>query len=455
MVGLSGGGWTTQLMAAIDPRIKQSVPVAGSAPLYVRNSASQGGTVGDLEQYYVPMYNENVQPNGSGGGVATWLEMYALGGYGAGRRQIQVTNEFDDCCFSGTFPNTYKTIVSDTVSNLGAGQWEHVLDSVATGHQISRHAIDTVIDPLFGIANPVPTPANLPQVDQFNNQTNAFPGGWSLDPASIAGTTALENAGAVTLRGPGLSSIVHDVPFNPQAMHPITLTMSLDSMTADNAMGVFITDDIAARPHHLGVLFLPGGKQIAVNADNGGGFDGAGDRVILGTLPTYNGGPATMSLTFDEAGFSVVFNAAAAGTFSSPVRPWSDVPNGFDLASLGENAWVFLQSFDTNGGTAASAKVNSLSILGTNPFPAGDVNFDGTVNIFDINLVSSHWNTAGPYGDANADGEVNIFDINLISAHWGETITVGGTLAPEPGSLAMVLLGAALLAVASVSRRPR
>jgi dienelactone hydrolase len=32
MVGLSGGGWTTTVAAAIDPRIDLSIPVAGSLP---------------------------------------------------------------------------------------------------------------------------------------------------------------------------------------------------------------------------------------------------------------------------------------------------------------------------------------------------------------------------------------------------------------------------------------
>ena len=61
----------------------------------------------------------------------------------------------------------------------------------------------------------------------------------------------------------------------------------------------------------------------------------------------------------------------------------------------------------------------------------GDVNFDGVVSIFDINLVSANWNTPGPTGDANGDHAVNIFDINLISAHWGDNI-YGGSGAHQP-----------------------
>ena len=57
------------------------------------------------------------------------------------------------------------------------------------------------------------------------------------------------------------------------------------------------------------------------------------------------------------------------------------------------------------------------------------MNFDGVVNIFDINLVSAHWGDTGPSGDANGDTIVNIFDINLISANW----------TPSPGAGAAVV----------------
>ena len=47
MIGLSGGGWTTTVYAAIDPRIVKSIPVAGTLPLYLRGDHYNH----DLEQY--------------------------------------------------------------------------------------------------------------------------------------------------------------------------------------------------------------------------------------------------------------------------------------------------------------------------------------------------------------------------------------------------------------------
>ncbi len=85
MIGLSGGGWTTNIIAAIDNRIKYSFSIAGSMPLYYR----YGGSLGDIEQYIPQLYRD----------VAGYLDIYILGAFGKGRKQIQILNRYDDCCF--------------------------------------------------------------------------------------------------------------------------------------------------------------------------------------------------------------------------------------------------------------------------------------------------------------------------------------------------------------------
>lgn len=89
----------------------------------------------------------------------------------------------------------------------------------------------------------------------------------------------------------------------------------------------------------------------------------------------------------------------------------------------------------------------------------GDVNNDGIVNIFDINLVSGNWSPkADPdfyAGDANNDGLVNIFDINLISSNWSLTQPPPGAAAavPEPSTLVLATLGVAALGLGLGRRR--
>ena len=85
----------------------------------------------------------------------------------------------------------------------------------------------------------------------------------------------------------------------------------------------------------------------------------------------------------------------------------------------------------------------------------GDVNGDGFVDIFDINLVSANWGSpGGPTGDANGDGNVDIFDINLISSNWAPA-PGGAAAVPEPSSAVLIALGLLGLAGAAGARSRR
>jgi hypothetical protein len=134
MIGLSGGGWATHISAAIDARINLSIPVAGAYPLFLR--PYYPGSEGDTEQILPALYKDR----------ASWLDLYILGADDSGRRQIQLLNQYDSCCFYGVGSDTYKDIVRRAVKNLG-GQWECVLDSTHKSHQISVWAIEKVILP--------------------------------------------------------------------------------------------------------------------------------------------------------------------------------------------------------------------------------------------------------------------------------------------------------------------
>jgi hypothetical protein len=123
---------------------QQSIPVASPMPRYLKSG-------GDAEQFYDPLFRE-IDTGGTphadtADGVASWLEIFALGGYGAGRRQIQLLNLYDSCCFSGDGFLTYKDFVSDQVDSLGTGNWDFVSDTSHSQHLISSWAIEHVISP--------------------------------------------------------------------------------------------------------------------------------------------------------------------------------------------------------------------------------------------------------------------------------------------------------------------
>ena len=140
MVGLSGGGWTTTVYAAIDPRVILSFPWRERFPLYLRND----GSVGDVEQTLPDFYR-----------IAGYLDLYVLGSSGAGRKQVQILNERDDCCFGVAqhkTPATYKEdlrgyerLVQQTLGRLGAGAFKLHIDSIAPHHMISGYASTNLI----------------------------------------------------------------------------------------------------------------------------------------------------------------------------------------------------------------------------------------------------------------------------------------------------------------------
>ena len=153
MTGLSGGGWTTHMAAAVDARIDDSIPVAGSLPLYARPFSPGSG--GDAEQIYPPLFGETDSDNDGvmdqASGVCTWLEIYALGALSPDaarpRRQIQVLNYYDSCCFGGPVYKTYAEQLTKRVAGLGNGNWKVYSDDSHRGHVISAEVIEKVILP--------------------------------------------------------------------------------------------------------------------------------------------------------------------------------------------------------------------------------------------------------------------------------------------------------------------
>jgi len=145
MTGLSGGGWTTTIYAAVDPRIQRSFPIAGTIPLYLRS----GGSVGDREQFEPGFYE-----------LAGYPDLYILGAHGRGRSQVQILVRRDDCCFGQAQHDAtacgagyeeamdeYATRVQKCLKEAGPGSFRLEIDETAPSHMISHHAIENLLIP--------------------------------------------------------------------------------------------------------------------------------------------------------------------------------------------------------------------------------------------------------------------------------------------------------------------
>ena len=132
MVGISGGGWTTTLYSAIDQRITQSYSIAGSLPLYLRNTQAD---MGDYEQTLPNLYR-----------IANYLDLYTLDAYGNNRKHIQIFNKYDPCCFADPAFETYSGIIKSAINNLdGNGTFAVYVDDTHKEHKISNHALEIIL----------------------------------------------------------------------------------------------------------------------------------------------------------------------------------------------------------------------------------------------------------------------------------------------------------------------
>ena len=92
MTGLSGGGWQTIVLSALDERITVSVPVAGHSPVWQR--IRYMSDIGDQEQ--IPS------------DLCTVADYDTLTAMLAPRPSLLIYNRYDDCCFQA--PRTRRSV---------------------------------------------------------------------------------------------------------------------------------------------------------------------------------------------------------------------------------------------------------------------------------------------------------------------------------------------------------
>lgn len=151
-MGLSGGGWTTVMLAATTSEFYKACAVAGSMPIYARGPAS----ISDSEQ------EEPIFYSWSG-----YLDLYTLGGVHS--HLMNLYNRFDDCCFGGSTTSQYlpdlvpRTVgknwdqfladytaqISATLITIGAGSFSTVVDDNANHHCITWQMLQNHIVPAF------------------------------------------------------------------------------------------------------------------------------------------------------------------------------------------------------------------------------------------------------------------------------------------------------------------
>jgi hypothetical protein len=136
MAGVSGGGWMSIVYPAIDPRVTNSIAVAGGFPTYLRFLPTENTfrDIGDWEQGYGPFYQ-----------IANFFELTLLGGLDKGRHQTLVYNAADPCCFSGYRAMTFLPNLERRAKEIGVSLTS-IIDSTHFEHDMSEYVMQRVAE---------------------------------------------------------------------------------------------------------------------------------------------------------------------------------------------------------------------------------------------------------------------------------------------------------------------
>jgi dienelactone hydrolase len=161
VTGLSGGGWQTLVLSALDERVKVSIPVAGFASLSTKIEARKYGDLGDLEQ--------------NGTDFLQSQDFTHLTALRAPRPTLLIYNAEDDCCFRGPMA---KPLVFDAIKPFfklygqeGAFEWHENRDPGTHNYQLdNRLAAYRFFSQHFGlpvITSEIPAGAELKSYDEL------------------------------------------------------------------------------------------------------------------------------------------------------------------------------------------------------------------------------------------------------------------------------------------------
>ena len=126
MTGLSGGGWQTIILSALDERISVAVPVAGFSSFLSR--MERMSDIGDIEQNATDLFSG--------------VDYAHLAALRAPRPTLLIYNAEDDCCFRAalTRPDTFEAVVPffRIFGQAGNFAWHENLDPATHNYQLDN-----------------------------------------------------------------------------------------------------------------------------------------------------------------------------------------------------------------------------------------------------------------------------------------------------------------------------
>ncbi|MFN8485318.1 MAG: hypothetical protein U0768_19950 [Anaerolineae bacterium] len=198
-----------------------------------------------------------------------------------------------------------------------------------------------------------------------------------------------------------------DIALPPGQSSVLTTDWTSDSSTfAYKGCGVGYVQPSPAQPPRLQFVYTPEtARDLYVNPTTG---VTAQNQLLTGKVSLQGRG---------SSGGSQV-QAAGGGTPVGPDGTYSlIVPTGTMNVTAAHSS--YLSSSTSGGGNAPS-----VVTLPPTTLLAGDINGDGTIDLFDLVYLATVYGTTppgNPKADLNADGTVDLFDLVLLGVNYGKT----------------------------------
>lgn len=228
---------------------------------------------------------------------------------------------------------------------------------------------------------------------------------------------------------------------SPTAGSNVRSTVTVNVTAADNAGGtgiskvefyvdaVLIATDTTS-PYSFSwntISALNGSRSLTARAYDGAtpaniGISPAIAVIVDNQLPT-----TPTSLRTTNVALTSVALAWNASTDNTAVTGYRVQRNGATIATV---TTLLYSDTGLTAGTSYTYTVAALDAAGNVSTPAsltvstltpkrGDLNGDNLVNVTDLSILLSNWNTSNAVADINADGTVNIFDLSILLSNYG------------------------------------
>ena len=113
----------------------------------------------------------------------------------------------------------------------------------------------------------------------------------------------------------------------------------------------------------------------------------------------------------------VYINDLLMGADTSSPYTFSWNTNGYSNGNQTIRATAYDAAGNKNSSTNVTMNVNNL----VQAFSPGDVNKSGIVDVFDLSIILTNWNTTPAtwgQGDVSGDSIVNVFDLSVVLTNW-------------------------------------